>query len=644
MSKVANNEKTVDPAVQHALETAARQGIQTAWDRFQAQQPQCRFGTSGICCRICNMGPCRARGDLTGVCGANADTIVARNLARMIAAGTAAHSDHGRQVVKTLLAVAKGEAKDYRIKSEKKLLELAAEYGVETKGKDSRKVAAEVGEIALQEFGQPAAGGLRFLKRAPKRRQERWEELGIWPRAIDQEVVELMHRTTMGVDNDYVNILHAGMRTALADGWGGSMIATDLQDVLLGAPEPLRAKVNLGVLKEDQVNVVIHGHEPLLSDMIVEASLDPEMIALAKEKGAAGINLAGMCCTANEVLMRRGVPSAGSFLQQELALATGAVEAMIVDVQCIMPSLPKVASCFHTKLITTSAKAKFPEVEHIEFEENHALEVARKIMRTAIENFPNRAPEMVDIPQETMDVVAGFTAEYVFRLLGGTFRPSYRPLNNGIMEGRLRGVVGVVGCTSPRYVSESCHLALVKELIRNDVLVVQTGCSAVACGKAGLLRPEAALEYAGRGLQEICEAVGIPPVLHCGSCVDNSRILIACCEMLAEGGLGEDISDLPVAAAAPEWMSEKAVAIGMYAVASGILTVFGHSLPVSGSEKVMEYLTSGIEKEVGGKWAFEPDPLKAAAIIIDHLNRKREALKLKPMMYAPGEEKVAVPA
>ncbi len=577
---------------------------------------------------------------MVGVCGATAETIVARNLARMIAAGTAAHSDHGRAVAMTLLAMAKGEAKDYSVKSEKKLLALAAEYGLETEGKDSRKIAAEVAEIALGEFGQQE-GKLRFLKRAPKRRQERWDDLGVSPRGIDREVVEVMHRTNMGVDNDFKNILRGGMRAALADGWGGSMIATDLQDVLLGAPEPLRAKVNLGVLKEDHVNIIVHGHEPLLSDMIVEASLDPELIALAKEKGAAGINLAGLCCTAAEVLMRRGIPSAGSFLQQELALATGAVEAMVVDVQCVMPSLPKVASCFHSKLITTSPKAKFPGVEHIEFDEHHAMEVAKKIVRTAIENFPNRCPETVDIPKETMDIVAGFTADYVFRLLGGTFRPSYRPLNNGIIEGRLRGVVGVVGCTNPRYTSEAEHVDLVKELIRNDVLVVQTGCSATACGKAGLLRPEAAFEYAGRGLQEICEAVGIPPVLHCGACVDNSRILIACCEMLAEGGLGEDISDLPVAAAAPEWMSEKAVTIGFYAIGSGILTVFGHSLPVSGSEQVSEYLTAGMEKDYGGKWAFEADGAKTAKLIIEHLDRKREALKLRPMMYPPREEKVA---
>jgi len=357
------------------------------------------------------------------------------------------------------------------------------------------------------------------------------------------------------------------------------------------------------------------------------------MIELAKKNGAKGINLGGICCTAVELLMRRGIPAVGNFLQQELAIATGAVEAMVVDVQCLMPSLPDAASCFHTKLITTSPKARFAGVEHIEFSEEHALDVAREIVKTAIENFPRRDPNLVAIPQESNDLVAGFTAEYVFKLLGGRFRPSYRPLNDGIMLGRLRGVVGVVGCCNPRFQHDYHHVELVKELIRQDVLVVESGCAATACAKVGLLQPEAASKYAGRGLQEICEAVGIPPVLHVGSCVDNSRILIACCQMVQEGGLGEDISELPVAAAAPEWMSEKAIAIGLYAVASGILTVFGSPLQVEGAPELAAYLRDGIKDDVGGFWAFESDPKRAAEIIIEHLNSKREALKLKPMMY-----------
>ncbi len=639
-----NGKRMRDAASEKMAERASAAGMVTALDRYEGQQPQCKFGGEGICCRICNMGPCRvitAAGHVQlGVCGADADTIAARNLVRMIAAGTAAHSDHGRDVAHTFLMMARGEAKDYRIKDPVKLRRVAPEYGVDPNGKSPEQTAAAIAERALSQFGQQE-GELMLLGRAPQKRQQLWRRLGVSPRGIDREVVECMHRTTMGVDAEYRNLLLHGVRTALADGWGGSMIATDLQDIMLGSPLPIRAKVNLGVLSSDKVNIVIHGHEPILSDMIVEASRDPEIVKLAKEHGALGIQLSGICCTANEVLMRRGVPSAGQFLQQELAIATGAVEAMVVDVQCLMPSLPEAAKCFHTELITTSPKGRMPGVRHIEFDEKRAMDVAREIVTAGIEKFPRRNRDTVSIPQNTMDLVAGFTSDYVFRLLGGRFRPSYRPLNNGIIEGRLRGVAGVVGCCNPNFQPiESGHVEMVKELIRNDVLVVQTGCSAIACAKEGLLVPEAAAQYAGRGLQEICEAVGIPPVLHVGSCVDNSRILLACCEMLKEGGLGEDIGDLPVAGAAPEWMSEKAVAIGMYVVGSGIFTVIGTPLPVRGSAAVHDYLTRGMADDFGATWAFEKDPVAGAQLMIAHMNEKRVGLKLRPMMYEPREAAV----
>ena len=634
-----NGKRMRDAASQEALKAAEARGAATALDRYEAQQPSCRFGKQGICCRLCNMGPCRvgssAKGERFGVCGANADTVAARNLLRMIAAGAAAHSDHGRDVAHTFVLMAQGKAKDYRIKDEGKLRKLAALYGIDAAGKSAQQIALAVGEKALAEFGQQE-GELALMQRAPEQQIKRWRKLGVMPRGIDREIVECMHRTHMGVDTDYRNILRHGIRTALGDGWGGSLIATELQDTMLGSPVPIRAKVNLGVLSKDKVNVVVHGHEPILSEMIVEASREPEMLELAEEKGATGIQLSGICCTANEILMRQGIPSAGHFLQQELAIATGAVEAMVVDVQCLMPSLPEMAKCFHTELITTSPKGRIPGARHIEFDEENALDIAREILRVAIERFPERDAKQVNIPEHTMDLVAGFTADYVFEMLGGRFRPSYRPLNNGIIEGRLRGVAGVVGCCNPNVQPvDFGHVEMVKELIRNDVLVVQTGCSAIACAKEGLLTPEAAMQYAGRGLQEICEAVGIPPVLHVGSCVDNSRILIACAEMVREGGLGEEISDLPVAGAAPEWMSEKAVSIGMYVVASGIFTVFGTPLPVEGSEAVCSYLTTELKQEVGAGWAWESDPVAGARLMIEHMNGKRAALKLKPMMYEP---------
>jgi carbon-monoxide dehydrogenase catalytic subunit len=636
-------QKSIDLATQEILEKAKAENIKTTWDRLEMQEPQCGFGQLGLCCTVCAMGPCRidpfGEGAQVGVCGANADTIAARNLARKIAIGASAHSDHGRDVAHNLALITEhsnkkssGHAHDYDILDMEKFKILAQEFGVDI-NKPKEQITKELSQKLLAEFGKQE-GELIFTKRAPKKRQQIWKKLGITPRGIDREVVELLHTTTMGVDNDYKNLITTGMRCALSDGWGGSMIATDVQDIILGSPVPVRSKVNLGVLKENQVNIVVHGHEPILSEMAVKAAQDPELIKLAKKMGAEGINLAGICCTANEVLMRHGVPVAGNFLQQELAIITGAVEVMMVDVQCIMPALQEIASCYHTKLITTNPKARFPGVAHVEFHPEKAYESTKEIIKLAVENFANRNKEKVNIPKQEMDLVAGFTKEIVFQILGGRYRATYKPLNEAIISGRLRGLAGVVGCNNPKQTHDYFHTTLVKELIKNDVLVLQTGCSAIACAKQGLLIPEAAKLYAGKGLQEICEAVGIPPVLHLGSCVDNSRILTAASYVIEEGGLGEDLSAIPAAGCAPEWMSEKAITIGFYFVASGVYTVFGASpFATLGSKNLTNYLTKELEGITGGRFEFCDDPIKMAKLMIAHIDKKREALKLKPVMY-----------
>ena len=618
----------IDKATLELHEKAREMGIDTAWERLKAQEPQCGFGQLGLCCRHCNMGPCNINpfGDepKLGVCGVDADTIAARHFVRMAAAGTAAHSDHGRGVAETFLAAARGEIEDYGIKDEQKLYQLAMDFGIRIGDRSVKEIAIEVGEKALGEYGRQE-GELLFIKRAPLKRQEIWRKLGIVPRGVDREVVECMHRSTMGVDQDYKNLIKQASRASLADGWGGSMIATELQDIMFGTPVPLLGQVNLGILKKDEVNIVVHGHEPLLSEMIVVASRTSEMLDLAKSKGAKGINLAGICCTANEVLMRHGIPLAGNFLQQELAIVTGACEAMVVDVQCIMQSLQEVASCFHTKLITTNVRAKIPGAEHIEFHEHTAMESAKKIVIAAIENFTNRG-DQVSIPEDKVDLVAGFSHETINYLLGGVYRASYKPLNDNIINGRIRGIAGVVGCNNPKETLDVGHVEMVKELLRNDVIVLMTGCGAMACAKEGLLTPEAAAKYCGPGLAEVCETVGIPPVLHMGACVDNSRILMAATAVVKEGGLGDDLCDLPAAGAAPEWMSEKAIAIGQYFVASGVYTMFGVGWPTLGARKLTEYLMDGIAEETGGKWGYETDPVKAAQLMIKHINSKRKEL------------------
>ena len=644
---VKPEEVTVDTASIKMIKKAQAEGIETIFDRAQTMKP-CNIGIEGICCKNCSQGPCRLpltkkikegleEDNRKGLCGATPETIAARNFARMVAAGAAAHSDHGRGVAETFLAMARKETHDYTIKDEQKLLEIAPDFDVAITVKEGDQefprdiwdIAVEVGEKALGQWGQQN-GEVYLAKRAPEPTYENWKKLGVVPRGIDREIVEIMHRTHMGVDQDYRNLTEQCTRAALADGWGGSMTATDLQDIMFGTPYPVHGQINLGVLEIDKVNIIVHGHEPLLSEMIVAAAATKEMHDYAVSKGAKGIVLAGMCCTANEILMRHGMPIAGNYLQQELAIITGAVDAMVVDVQCIMENVANVADCYHTKLITTNPRAKIESgnsTVHIEFDEHHAAEIGKQIVKEAIDNFTNRRPEQpILIPSERENMVAGFSSEAIKYHLGGTFRGSYVPLNDNIINGRIRGVAGVVGCNNCRTTHDSAHLIVVKELLKNDVIVLTTGCNAMACGKAGLLTPEAARVFCGSGLAEVCETVGIPPVLHMGSCVDNSRILMAATEVVRAGGPWKSIADLPAAGAAPEWMSEKAISIGHYFVTSGVYTVFGVTLPVTGAPRFQKHLFEELEDIYGGMWDLIEDPYEMAAKMIAHIDKKRKAL------------------
>ena len=633
---------SIDEATREMIVRAQALGVDTVFDRAENMK-QCNIGTQGTCCKICGMGPCRlplpksgieGEDERKGLCGATANTIAARNFIRMIAGGASAHSDHGRCVAEVFLSAARKETEDYRIKDPIKLVSIAPYFDVattvevdgETLDRDIDAIALEVAEKALNEWGK-SEGELAYLKRAPAPLYEKWKKTGVLPRNIDREIVEIMHRTHMGVDQDYKNLMKQGTRTAIADGWGGSMLATDLQDVLFGTPYPVQSEANLGVLKEDHVNIVIHGHEPILSEMIVAAVQTREMQDYAKSKGAKGIQLSGICCTANEILQRHGVPLCGTFLQQELAIITGACDAMVVDIQCIFQNVANVAKCFHTKIITTHPIAKMEQdnVIHIEFDEHYAREDAERIVKLAIDNFQNRGADVM-IPQQKGIQVAGFGVEAIEYHLGGMFRGSYVPLNQNIINGRIRGIAGVVGCNNARTRHNEGHIAVVKELIKNDVIVLTTGCNGIACAMEGLLTPESAAVYCGPGLAEICETVGIPPVLHLGSCVDNSRILLAATEVVKAGGLGNDISDLPAAGSAPEWMSEKAISIGHYFVASGVYTVFGVGLPVSGAPVFQKYIFEEFEKLYGGMWDLEIDPIAHAHKMIAHIDKKRKAL------------------
>ena len=625
-SKKPAKDRACDQASIETIQKAQRDCVDLSFFRMDQQKNQCTYGTKGLCCRICHMGPCRvtAKSPL-GVCGADADTIVARNFLREVAGGVASHSDHGRHLVLLLKKIGLGKGGGYSIKDENALRKIATVYSIDDQNLPVHELAVKLAELFIGEYTSQE-DKLKTLKLAPLNRQGVWQKRDVEPKGIDRMIVEAMHRTHMGVDHDYKNILMHAFRLAIANGWGGSRIASMVSDVLFGTPTPVRSNANLGILGENTVNVLVHGHEPALSEMLAAASMDPEIKAYAKKAGAEGITLAGICCTANEILMRHGIPLAGNFLQQELAIVTGAVEMMLIDVQCCMPSLPDVARAYHTEIVSTSSIAKTIGATSTLFNTDHAYEIAKNLLKRAIDNYKNRDPKKVAIPKHMKPLIAGFSVESIKYMLGGTFRASFRPLNDAIIQGRIKGVVGIVGCNNPKTKLDSYINTLTKELLKENILVLKTGCAAIASAKQGNLMPEAAFEFAGQGLREVCEAVGMPPVLHMGSCVDNTRLLEAATEIVAEGGLGDDLSDVPVVGVAPEWMSEKAIAIGCYFVASGIDVILGNPFYISGSKNVSNFLNKDVSQVFGASFHIHEDPHGAAAAILQIINERREKL------------------
>ncbi len=616
-----------DAATERLLETGRKVGADSWQMRVKNQTPHCKFGEQGICCRICSMGPCRITPKAPrGICGCDADGISGRNFLRFVAGGAATHSDHGREICHTLSTVSADG--NYKVKDPEKLIRIAKEWGVETQGKDIYDLAHEMAELALLEYGKPH-GVQRWLSRAPKHTQEIWHREEIEPRAIDREVSTAMHMTHMGNSSKAEALVRQSLRTGMSDGWGGSMCGTEFSDVMFGTPKPVDTEANLGVMKEDCVNIIVHGHDPSLSEMICEYAEDPEMVALAKSLGAKGINVAGVCCTSNEVAMRRGIPMAGNFLQQENVVLTGACEAIVVDVQCIFPALGPLSKCFHTKFITTSPIAQMPDSDFIRFNARTAGENARKIVRTAVENFVNRKPELVHIPQLKQKATVGYSVEAIIKQLDkvansqAELTGTTKPLIDCITSGVIRGVVAMVGCNNPRVRPDSAHVELMKKLIKHDILLILSGCSAQAAARAGLM-DKRAKDLCGAGLKRVCELADIPPVLHMGSCVDISRMVVLASKISIDSGL--NISQLPIVGCAPEWMSEKAVSIGNYVVATGIDTFLGVAPQVTGGPKVTELLTGGIRDWVEAAYTVETDIEKLGDLMIQRIEEKRKAL------------------
>ena len=620
----------MEEATNTLLETGKKVGADSWQQRVKNQTPHCGFGEAGTCCRICSMGPCRITPKAPrGICGCDVHGIVGRNYLRFTAGGSATHSDHGRQICHTLYQTKEGGA--YQVKDPEKLKRIAKEWDIETEGKDIYTLAHEVAEVGLMEYGKPF-GVQRYLKRAPEHTQELWHKAGIEPRAIDREVSQSLHMTHMGCSSLPEALIKQSLRAGLSDGWGGSMMGTEFSDILFGTPKPVDTTANIGVMEKDMVNIIVHGHDPSLSEMIVFYAQDPEMIALAKENGAKGINIAGVCCTGNEVAMRQGIPMAGNFLQQENVVLTGACEAIVVDVQCIFPALGPLSKCFHTKFVTTSPIARMPDSDYIEFHEETAAENAKAIVKMAVENFKNRNQDLVNIPQLKTNARVGYSVEAIKKELDGVCNShvdalgTLKPLADVVKAGVLRGAVAMVGCNNPKVRPDTAHIELMKKLIANDIILIVSGCSAQAAAKAGLMDPVHAKELCGAGLKRVCELANIPPVLHMGSCVDISRMMILASELSKDSGL--NISQLPVVGCAPEWMSEKAVSIGNYVVATGIDTFLGVDPYVKGSSEICELLTGehGVKDWVEANYTVETDIEKLGDLMIERIEQKRAAL------------------
>ena len=619
----------MEAATAALLENGVKVGADSWQQRAKNQTPHCGFGEAGTCCRICSMGPCRITPKAPrGICGCDVHGIVGRNYLRFTAGGSATHSDHGREIMHTLYQTREGG--NYQVKDPEKLIRIAKEWGVETEGKDIYDLAHEVAEIGLLEYGKPF-GVQRFLKRAPEHTQKLWNEAGIEPRAIDREVSQSLHMTHMGCSSLPEALIRQSLRAGLSDGWGGSMMGTEFSDVMFGTPKPINTTANIGVMEKDNVNIIVHGHDPSLSEMIVFYTNDPEMIAYAKENGAKGITVAGVCCTSNEVTMRHGIPMAGNFLSQENVVLTGACEAIVVDVQCIFPALGPLSKCFHTKFITTSPIARIPDSDFIEFHAESAGENAKAIVKTAIENFKNRRPELVNIPELKTKARVGYSLEAIKKELDGVCNShvdtygTTKPLIDCVKAGVLRGAVAMVGCNNPKVRPDTAHIELMKKLLKNDIIVILSGCSAQAAAKAGLMDPDAK-EYCGEGLKRVCELVGIPPVLHMGSCVDISRMMLLASDIAKDWGI--NISQIPLCGCAPEWMSEKAVSIGNYVVATGIDTYLGVDPYTKGSSEVVELLQGehGVKDWVEARFIVDTDIESLGDKMIAGIEAKRAAL------------------
>jgi anaerobic carbon-monoxide dehydrogenase catalytic subunit len=635
--KKIDNRRTIDPAALAVIDRNSENGQhETAYDRYVKMQPQCNFGRTGVCCRICLQGPCRiTKKTSKGICGAHGYTIVARNLIRAIAGGCGAHADHSRHMFYAIHEMLEGKAPDYSIEDPAKLHRVAKRLGLSTDGKEDMALLKEVVTMAESDFSKMGSEPCKWLETTVvPERMEVFDKCNIQPRSVHTTISEVMGQTHMGVDADPVNLIFQGLKTSLAD-YIGMHIATDLSDILFGTPKPVTTEANFGVIDPEMVNIAVHGHNPLLSEMIVRQAR--EMKAEAEAAGAKGVKCMGVCCTGNEVLMRQGVPVLTNFLSQELPIMTGAIDLMVVDVQCIMPGIKAISDCYHTRIVTTMSHSKIPGSYHIEFTEDRAVEKAREVINLAIEAFKERQGKEVDIPDVKHKVTAGFSMEAMEDMLKAVNpEEPIKVVTDAIDSGQLRGVVLLCGCNNLRVTHDGSGAHLIKELAKNNVLLLATGCAAGTAAKLGLMNDAAVDEYAGEGLKAFYKTLNdankdrlkdkLPLVFHMGSCVDNSRCYDFTTALARQWDV--DVPKVPFVASAPEAMSEKAISIGSWCVTLGIPTHVGVVPEVTGSALVDGIALQIAEDVYGGYFMWEEDIEKSVDKILGALDERTWKLKV----------------
>jgi anaerobic carbon-monoxide dehydrogenase catalytic subunit len=635
--KKIDNRRTIDPAALAMIDyNTNNDQHETAYERYVKMQPQCNFGRTGVCCRICLQGPCRITKKASkGICGAHGYTIVARNLIRAIAGGCGAHADHSRHMFYAIHDLVEGKAPDYSIEDPEKLYRVAKRLGLETEGREDMDILKEVVALAEADFSKMSTEPCKWLETTVvPGRMEVYDKCNIQPRSVHTSIAEVMGQTHMGVDADPVNLIFQGLKTSLAD-YIGMHIATDLSDILFGTPKPVTTEANFGVIDPEMVNIAVHGHNPLLSEMIVRQAR--EMKAEAEAAGAKGVKCMGICCTGNEVLMRQGVPVLTNFLSQELPIMTGGIDLMVVDVQCIMPGIQALADCYHTKIVTTMSHSKIPSAYHIEFTEDRAVEKAKEVINLAIEAFKERSGKQCEIPDVKHKVTAGFSMEAMEDMLKAVNPDEpIKVVTDAVDSGQLRGVVLFAGCNNLRVPHDASGAHLIKELAKNNVLLLATGCAAGTAAKLGLMNDAAVEEYAGEGLKAFYKTLNdanesrlkekLPLVFHMGSCVDNSRCYDFTTALARQWDV--DVPKVPFVASAPEAMSEKAISIGSWCVTLGIPTHVGVVPEVTGSALVDGIALQIAEDVYGGYFMWEEDPVKAVDRILGALDERIWKLKI----------------